>query len=111
MITDKDLAIAAKMMDFYALRHKVMAHNVANAGVPGYRKLDVPFQEALLEAIRSGDPEAIRKAAFRVEQSATPGVDRETEVARMTKNELLFDAFAQVAAHKLRLLRMAVTSK
>ena len=99
------------MMDFHALRHKLMAHNVANAGVQGFRRLDAGFRGALLEAIKTGDITEIREAGFAVTKAAKPGVDREAEVARMTKNELLFDTFAQVAGHKLRMLRMAVNSK
>jgi len=111
MLGDDDLAIPEKMLDFCALRHKLIAHNVANAEVPGFRKLDVAFQEELRRAIAEGDVKAIRKAELPIRKAEKPGVDPETEVARMAKNELLFDAFAQIAAQKLRIMRTAVTSK
>jgi len=111
MLGDNDLAIPEKMLDLCALRHKLIAHNVANAGIPGFHRLDVAFQEELRRAISENDANAVRKAELPVHTARKPGVDPETEVARMAKNELLFGTFAQIAAQKLRIMRTAVTSK
>jgi flagellar basal body rod protein FlgB len=111
MIGDKDLALPGKMLDLLSTRHKLTAHNLANAEVQGYRPLEAKFSDELRAAIESGDPEAIRNASIEIERTRTPGVDSETEVARMSKNELLFNTFAEIAAFQLRMLRTAVTSK
>lgn len=111
MIGDKDLALPAKMLDLYATRHKLSAHNIANAGIENFHRLSAKFDEELTRAAREGDVEAIRRLRIVVEKAREPGVDAEAEVAAMTKNELLFNAFAEIAAFRLRMLRNAVTSK
>ena len=111
MIGENELSIPQKMLDICAIRHKLLAHNIANAGVPGYRKLDVEFQQALAKAVKSQDPQAVQKAAVRVTRARDPGVETETEVVRMTKNEVLYTTFADIAAFRLRLLRNAISSK
>jgi flagellar basal body rod protein FlgB len=111
MIGDNDLAIPEKMMDLYAAKQKITAHNTANAGVKGFQKLSISFSDELKEAIESGDPERVRNVALRVEKARQPGVDTEVEAAGGAKNELNFNAFAEIAAYRIRMLRLAVTSK
>jgi len=110
MIGDKDLSIPEKMLDLYALRHKLIANNIANAEVPGYRKLDVKFGKELERAMASGDPARVRKVRAKVTSSGAP-VQAESEVARMAKNEVLFDTFAEIASFRLRMLRAAIEKK
>jgi len=111
MIGDKDLTLAGKMLDILSTQHKVTAHNLANADVPGFRPLEANFRKELTRAIESGDPEAIQQVSVEIERARRPGVDSETEVAQMSKNEVLFNTFAEIAAFRLRMLRTAVTSK
>jgi flagellar basal body rod protein FlgB len=111
MIGEKDLAVPSKLMDFYALRQKLAAHNVANAGVAGFHKLDAQFEAELQQAIEKGDVEAVRKAPLHVQKAKGTGVDTDTEVAQMAKNEVLFNTFAEIASYHLRMLRTAATSK
>ena len=111
MIGDKDLSVASKMMDLCALRHKLLANNIANADVRGYRRRDISFSNELQKALENADPQRVASLRCRVRQASQPGVDPERETARMAKNELLFDAFSRIAAHKIRMLRTAVRSK
>jgi flagellar basal body rod protein FlgB len=111
MIGDKDLAIPEKMMDFLAAQQKITAHNTANAGVKDFHKLHLSFSSELREAIASGDAEKIRNVQLHVERARQPGVDTESEAAGGAKNELSFNAFAEIAAYRLRMLRLAVSSK
>ena len=111
MIGDNDLSIPQKMLDAYALRHKLLANNIANAEVPGYRKMDVNFSESLKKAVESQDPQRIHHEQIQVQQAREAGVDTESEIAKMTKNEVLYNTFADIASFKLRLLRTAIQSK
>ena len=108
MIGDKDLGITTRMLDFYALRHKVIAHNIANADTKDFHKLNADFGRDLADAVKSGDVEAAEGATFKVTASEQVGVDSEGEVASMTKNSMLFDTFSQIAQYKLRMLRTAI---
>lgn len=111
VIGDKDLALPSKMLDLLSASHKLTAHNLANAEVPGFRPLEANFEAELRRAVDSGDPDAIRNVELKVKNSRSAGVDNEIEVARMSKNEMLFSTFAEIASFKLRMLRTAVTSK
>jgi len=111
MLGDNDLAIPAKMMDLYEAQQRITAHNTANAGVKDFHRLQVSFSAELREAIAGGDPAKIRNVQLRVERAKQPGVDTESEAASGAKNELNFNAFAEIAAWRIRMLRSAVTSK
>jgi len=108
MIGEKDLAIAGKMLDLCALKHKLIAHNIANAEVPGYRKLTLSFEKELQRAIASKDPEEIRQVSAAVTRAKEPGLDSEAEIAGMAKNQILFETFAQIASYRFRMLRAAI---
>lgn len=111
MLGDQDLALPARMMDLHAMRQKLGAHNIANAEVSGFRKLSAHFGDEFLRAAQSGDVNAMRQAPIRVTSEKSTGIDSEAEVAGMTKNEVLFSAFAEIASFRLRMLRTAITSK
>jgi flagellar basal body rod protein FlgB len=108
MLGDKDLGIPAKMLDFCAMQHKLIAHNVANAQQPNYHRLEASFKDELVDAIKQGDTKGVAGAKFDVKKSATPGVSAEKEMSAMARNSLMFDTFAQVAQSRLRLLRQAI---
>ncbi len=108
MLGDQDLTVPAKMLDFYSLQHKLIAHNIANAQVKDFHRLEASFDKEFFEAIQQGRIEDIKNAKFIVKEESRPGVSQETEVVNMTKNKLLFDAFAQIANFRLRMLRSAI---
>jgi len=108
MIGERDLSVSVKMLDFYALRQKLLAHNIANAQVRGFHRVDASFGREMLEALKAGDVKALKKAEFTVTEAEQPGVQAEREVAEMTKNSLLFESFSQIAAFRLRMLRTAL---
>jgi len=108
MIGEHDLAVPAKMMDIYALKHKLVAHNLANANVDGFHKLSASFEKELDQIINSKDPEQISKAAIKITTAAKAGVDADAEVAVMSKNQVMFQAFSEIATYRLRMLRTAI---
>jgi len=108
MIGDNELAIPAKMMDLYAAKHKLVAHNLANADVRGYHKLNASFDKELEQIVSSNDPEEISKAAIKITKAAEAGVDTDAEVAVMSKNQVMFQAFSEIAMYRLRMLRAAI---
>ena len=108
MIGDNDLSIPAKMLDLYALKHKLIAQNIANADVPGFHKLTASFGKELERAIESKDPARIREVEAKIETARHGGVDPDAEIAGMAKNEVLFQAFSEIASYRLRMLRAAM---
>jgi len=81
------------------------------AQVKDFHRLEASFEKELLGAIQQGRTEDIKNARFIVREEARAGVSPETEVANMTKNKILFEAFAQIANFRLRMLRAAIENK
>lgn len=103
-------------MDAAALRQKVIAQNVANVNTPGYRRLAVEFEDEMAKALGTpgGAPGAVSgtvvvaDAAERVDGNT---VDLDREMGDLTKNGLLYQAAAQIAASRMASLRSAVSGR
>ena len=101
----------AKSLDAAALRGRAIAANLANVTTPGYRRIEVSFEDRLREALdgdslpgtadqpghmRMGRPDLdqIRPQAYRSEDPVLPGeinnVDVDQEGAKLAENQLLF---------------------
>lgn len=107
--------IISKMLDGCALRQKVLAANLANAETPGYRRLEVRFEDQLAEAVENGWGGDLDRVEFEI--SPTEGltvrpdgnnVDFGRELGDMAKNNLAFSTFAQLAALRVRRYRDAI---
>lgn len=126
--TERDLARA---LDAAALRQQAIAHNLANAETPGYRRFDVVFEEALALEAREA---ARRKIALRrthdahlagpVRAPVQPTVVRDTasvmrndrnnvdvdrEMAALAKNTLFYQTLTRLVGARLLALRTAIT--
>ncbi len=90
-----------RLLDVAALRHRVIAQNVANVNTPGYHRLEVTF-EGELAKVTEGDG---------VPRQDGNTVDLDKEMGDLTKNGLLFQAAAQVAASKMASMKSAVSGR
>jgi len=50
LIDSTQTQLLAKAMDAYSLRQKAIASNVANLDTPGYKRIDVSFEDQLQKA-------------------------------------------------------------
>lgn len=112
-----------------ALRHELIAANLANAETPGYARLDVAGFRAALAAVlqpRGLSPAATRPghlagrmAARGPQVYAEPaamrpdgnGVDLERELAELARNALEYAALTRLASDALARLRTAVEGR
>jgi len=116
MVTgDVAFRVIGKMLDGCAERHKVIAANLANAETPGYKRLEVRFEDQLAQAIERGAPEDIDAVAFEVveteglpERADGNNVDFGRELGEMTQNSLTFSTLAQLAAMRVQRYREAI---
>lgn len=132
VIGNLTMDIVGKALDGASLRQQIITNNMANIDTPGYKAMEVSFEEQLQEAIKDGrvgtrlrtshtrhmqigNP-ADREYAPRV--SALTGykyrndrnsVDIDREMARLAKNSIYYDAMARSMNNEFRLLRMAIT--
>ncbi len=122
----KSIELLSHALDFRAKRHSVIAANLANMDTPGYRPKELKFDQVLKEAARK-EPIALKRThpahlptsgarsgrGFPlVEQSrgfmGDKGVDLDIEMAKMAKNNLLYEATVQMLSKKFEKLRLVI---
>jgi flagellar basal-body rod protein FlgB len=102
----------------YSVRQRVIAQNVANVNTPNYHELDVDFEEAFARAVASHDPATLKRLQPTVVENNTGperadgnNVDIDFEMARLTKNGLLYHTFVQIMASRVATQRSAITGQ
>lgn len=108
------------LVDATALRHRVLAQNVANVNTPGYRRMDVSFEDVLAKRIRRTGNSDLRARDLRNHQAeivlddSAPmrrdgsNVDIDTEMGTLAKNKLLHNTWLQIIASKNATMRRAI---
>jgi flagellar basal-body rod protein FlgB len=117
-VTPSQFDLLGKLVDVTALRHKLLAQNVANVNTPGYRKLDVSFDETLAAKLdRCRDPRLLQLSPEIYEDNSSPvrvdgnNVDIDKEMMRLNKNVLMNSAFLQIISTKTTILRRSITGQ
>ncbi|MEM7409201.1 MAG: flagellar basal body rod protein FlgB [Myxococcota bacterium] len=116
------IGVLEDAMRFRATRQGVLAANVANADTPGYRRMDIEFQDALdraaetLEATRSrhltAGPEGVR--VVRGPRGTRPdgnGIDRDQEALTLSRNAGAFTKQANILSRVYVIARIAATGE
>ena len=104
-----------KALNGSSLRHKVISNNIANINTPGYKRMEVSFEEELAMAAK-GDirpeialthpkhiaprgqvpiPNQIRTIENTSLRTDGNNVDIDAEMAAMTKNNIFYNTVAQ----------------
>ncbi|UCD52092.1 MAG: flagellar basal body rod protein FlgB [Phycisphaerales bacterium] len=98
------------------LRQKTIASNLANIETPGYRRLDVKFEELLAKALKSpdaGDVNEIEPEIYRPLNTAVRSngndVDMETEVGNLVKNSLRYTAYVRLMQKRFTQIEKAIS--
>ncbi len=97
------------------LRQKTIANNVANAETPGYRRIDVKFEDLLAKNlskdgevdIRDIDPEIFQPKDTPVKSNGND-VNWQNEVGNMVKNSLRHKAYVRLLEKKYRQIELAI---
>jgi flagellar basal-body rod protein FlgB len=100
------------------MRQKAIASNIANLQTPGYRRIDVDFEELLAKAMDSGRSVKLDKIEPQVYQpKQTPvksngnDVNLENEVGEMVKNSLRHKAYIRLLHKKYAQIDSAINTK
>ncbi len=102
------IPLLEKQLDAFALRNKAISSNIANLGTPGYRRLDVSFEQELSDAVsQSNDDVDLSEKVQNVEpeMEANPmslaggnNIDIDQEMAELAKNQLQFSLVSKLVA-------------
>jgi len=126
------LQASERAMNRATTRHKLLAHNLANANTPNFMRLDLPegewtptpsLQRALQVGVlplRTTDPRHISLPPTAQPHAATPTpqptpmrtdgstIDPEYELAQLAENELRYAMLARIANSQIRGLQNAI---
>lgn len=118
MTDDLPLVTLQKLLDAAALRHRVIANNLANVNTPGYRRRVVSFDDHLARALTTGDLAALRGWKPAVVASGDPAlradgnnVSLERELADLMKNTLVYNACTRLLTARIEAYRAAITGQ
>lgn len=100
------------------LRQKAIANNIANLETPGYRRIDVKFEELLAKCLRSSkefDISEIEAQIYQPKQTPVKSngndVNLEIEVGQMIKNTLRHKAYIRLLSKKYNQIELAINVK
>ncbi len=128
---DVNFTLLAKSLDFRTKRNGLLAGNVANIETPGYKSKDLVFEAALGEAMKARTPGPLqvthpqhmdgrRRIPLELVQpelilTATPdasldqnSVNMETEMAKLSENQLAYLALTRMISGKFQALKLAI---
>ena len=126
LMVGKAIKTLSRSLDYRSANHRVIAGNLANADTPGFRHKELRFDEELKRAAESDNinlkitnPGHIshfstsRGNSFPVHEGepAINGkgqLNLDMEMAKMTRNNLLYEASAKLLAKKFKALRSAI---
>ena len=111
------LGVLAQMLDAAALRHRVIAQNVANVNTPGYRRRAVEFEADMAKALAAPGPGGTAHVRPKVVIEDGPErvdgntVDINREMGDLGKNALLYQAAATIMQSRVASLRAAISGR
>ncbi len=126
---DSEMCMMEHFMDLAARRQTLIASNIANIDTPGYKTVDVNFEQELKAAAEVGEismtvtnsRHVLRKVDIQGQGEGIPkevegltlrndlnNVSIDREMAEMSTNALKFSTVAQLIASKFRMVKSAI---
>jgi flagellar basal-body rod protein FlgB len=109
-----------KALNYESSNQQIISGNMANVDTPGYRQMTLKFDEQLQLAegktaagLNKTDPKHLSAMSgadngFYTETKKTAGIDMDSEMAKLTKNNLLYEANTRLLTKKILALKAAI---
>jgi flagellar basal-body rod protein FlgB len=117
-IFDNNVDTLSKLLDLTTVQNKLIANNIANVNTPGYRKLEVTFQEELRKAIKSKNVQKINdvseKIAFsnnEINRENGSNVDMDKELVEFFKSADRHSIGLEILSKKFKGIISAIEGK
>jgi len=123
------MGVLEKALDASWLRNEVIAHNIANADTPGYKKYRVEFEEELKSALEASTlkgkrtrpkhldigassidevrPRVVRTDGTQMREDGN-NVDMDEEMTSLAKNAIMYNALVQKISGEFRKLKTVI---
>ena len=124
------LQVLARALEAASLRQEAIAQNLANVDTPGYKAIDVSFEDQLKTALARTDalpmrvthpkhmagpssaiaaqPVLVRKTGT-VSRADGNNVDPEAEMSALAENQLTYSALTRLVSDKYNLLKYTIS--
>ena len=124
------LPVLEKALDLRSVRHTLISSNIANIDTPNYRSFDLQFKEEMNRAVGSGKTIPLSKTdgahlpatgsdesglssrlvddSLELSSANGNGVNIDREMMKLSENNLMYNATAQIVSKKLQGLRTAI---
>jgi len=100
------------------LRQRTIASNIANIETPGYRRVDVRFEQSLAKALNSAgrlDPDALEPQMYQPNdpplRSDGNNVSMEAEIGDLVKNSLRHATYIKLLRKKFSQIEAAISER
>jgi flagellar basal-body rod protein FlgB len=117
-VTIPQAELLGRLLDVASLRHQVISQNLANVNTPGYRQLEVSFEDAFIRMLsKQGETAALHIAPRIVAGHDNPQrqdgntVDLDKEIGSLNKNSILFNTAMQMLVSRVNMMRSAITGR
>ncbi len=129
LFSDKTPKLLKKSLDLHLQKNSVISSNIANADTPGYKAVDLKFNEQLQSAIGTGNQikmKATQKKHFTADvkqiDKVKPNVSEESDPARpdgnivkiakemskLVETQLMYNSIVQAMTKRGGILRYAI---
>jgi flagellar basal-body rod protein FlgB len=132
-ISDKTIQALSASLKYRQMRQELIASNIANAETPGYKAKKIDFEDALSRALDTDEQQKLTTTESKHFNVGGGGfnnlqpeiyedsqgivspdgntVDRDSEMAEMAENKIMYDASVQLLNKKLALMKYVVGSE
>jgi flagellar basal-body rod protein FlgB len=100
------------------LRQKAIASNMANIETPGYRRVDVRFEQSLANALSSSgriDSDALEPELYQTDDTPIRAngnnVNMEAEIGDLVKNSLRYTTYVRLLRKKYSQMESAISER
>jgi flagellar basal-body rod protein FlgB len=100
-----------KALNIRAFYHRVIAGNLANVDTPNYKERDIDFKAELERKMSGVDNIEVREKTDYDGLGTIDGntVNIESQMMKLTENQLMFHSLIQVATKKISLMRYLIS--
>ena len=115
------IPLLKRILDLGAVRHRVIAQNIANASTVGYRKKSVEFEDSLQSMIDGSigmtDGMVLQEDFKIVESSKKPdvgapnNVDLSQEMADLAKNQLYYKVAVNLMKRQFNSIKSSISGR
>ncbi|MDG5766755.1 flagellar basal body protein [Balneolales bacterium ANBcel1] len=108
LIDDNHSQLLGRTMDALTLRQRITSANIANLDTPGYKKLDVRFENELRKVQDSQGVRGMKEVAPEIVETGEAPV-LEDEMLEMTDTQIRVNVMARSLRHHFDMLRTGIT--